>query len=140
VLIRLSAKTDYALRAALELARMEGSGMLKGEQIADAQGIPLKFLLSILTELRNARIVLSHRGANGGFRLARAPADITVADVVRAVDGLGVQEPFAESVGAWGPVQDLWVDVERSVEGVLTDVTLSDLAARSVSAQPVPSP
>jgi Rrf2 family protein len=140
VLIRLSAKTDYALRAALELARVEGSGMLKGEQIADAQGIPLKFLLSILTELRNARIVLSHRGANGGFRLARPPADITVADVVRAVDRPGVHEPFPESVGAGGPVQDLWVDVQRSVEGVLTDVTLRDLAARRISAQPVPSP
>jgi Rrf2 family protein len=140
VLIRLSAKTDYALRAALELARVEGSGMLKGEQIADAQGIPLKFLLSILTELRNATIVLSHRGANGGFRLARSARDITVADVVRAVDGLGVPEPFPDPVGNWGPIQDLWVDVERSVEEVLTEVTLSDLAARPISAQPVPSP
>src|SRR5205807_68472 len=78
--VRISAKADYAVRATAELAAAEGRGPIKGEHIAQAQGIPLKFLLNILNELKRARIVRSQRGAEGGYQLARPAAEITLAD------------------------------------------------------------
>jgi Rrf2 family protein len=84
--MRISAKEDYAVRAMLELAIAEG-GPLKREQIAEAQSIPTAFLQNILVELRHAELVEAQRGREGGFRLARPAAEITVADVVRAVSG-----------------------------------------------------
>src|SRR5579884_2122312 len=85
--MRISAKADYAVRAAVELAAAEDERPVKAERIATAQGVPLNFLENILSELRHAGIVRSHRGAEGGFRLAKAPNEITVADVIRAVEG-----------------------------------------------------
>ncbi len=85
--MRISAKADYAVRAAVELAAATDEKPVKAERIATAQGIPLNFLENILGELRHAGIVRSHRGAEGGFRLARAPVDVTVADIIRAVEG-----------------------------------------------------
>ena len=79
--VRVSARTDYALRAAAELAAIDGR-MLKAEQIARAQGIPQKFLLNIMTLLRQEGIVRSLRGADGGYRLARGADEITLADLV----------------------------------------------------------
>ncbi len=85
--MRISAKADYAVRAAVELAAASDEKPVKAERIATAQGIPLNFLENILGELRHAGIVRSHRGAEGGFRLARAADQITIADIVRAVEG-----------------------------------------------------
>src|SRR5215218_600563 len=85
--MRVSAKTDYALRAAVELAAAEGDAPVKGEQLATTQSIPLRFLENILLQLRHAGIVESRRGAEGGYRLARPAAEITLADVIRAIDG-----------------------------------------------------
>ena len=84
--MRVSAKVDYALRAAIELA-VAAPAQVKGERIATAQAIPQKFLENILADLRNGGLVASQRGADGGYRLARAPAEITVADVIRVVEG-----------------------------------------------------
>ena len=84
--MQVNAKVDYALRALAELANAD-PGPMKAEQIARAQGIPPKFLENILLELRHAGIVLSQRGAEGGYRLGRPPAEITLADVIRVVDG-----------------------------------------------------
>ena len=84
--MRVSAKTDYAVRAAIELAASP-DGPVKGERIAQAQEIPLKFLENILGDLRHAGIVRSQRGVEGGYWLARPPSEITLADVIRAVDG-----------------------------------------------------
>src|SRR3954463_6918512 len=84
--VRVSAKADYAVRAALELAAA-GDGPLKGERIAEAQGIPLKFLENILIELRHDGLVRSQRGPDGGYWLARPAGEIAVADVIRAVEG-----------------------------------------------------
>src|SRR3989442_13398442 len=84
--MRISAKADYAVRAATELASAR-EGPTKGDAIARAQDIPLKFLENILTDMRQAGIVRSQRGAEGGYWLARPAAEITVADVIRAVDG-----------------------------------------------------
>ena len=84
--MRVSAKTDYAVRALLELA-VAGDGPVKGERLAQAQEIPLKFLENILTDLRHAGIVRAQRGAEGGYWLARDPAEVTLGEVIRAVDG-----------------------------------------------------
>src|SRR5436305_13187754 len=85
--MRISAKADYAVRAGVELAASAGEKPVKAEWIATAQDIPLNFLENILGELRHAGIVRSHRGAEGGFRLAKPPDKVTVADVIRAVEG-----------------------------------------------------
>jgi Rrf2 family protein len=85
--MRISAKTDYALRAAAEIAASGDDAPVKGERIALAQDIPLRFLENILAELRHAGIVQSRRGAEGGYLLARPPGEIALADVIRAVDG-----------------------------------------------------
>ena len=85
--MRVSAKTDYAIRAALELAAAADDKPVKGERIATAQAIPLRFLENILMQLRHAGLVESRRGADGGYRLARPAAEVTLADVIRAIDG-----------------------------------------------------
>src|ERR1700739_4429728 len=97
--MRISAKADYAVRAAVELAAADGDNPVKAERIATAQDIPLNFLENILGELRHAGIVRSHRGADGGFRLAQPAHQLTVADVIRAVEG-----PLASVRG--GPPED----------------------------------
>ena len=134
--LRISAKTDYALRAAAELATADGS-LVKGETIAQAQGIPLRYLLNILSELRNARIVRSHRGADGGYRLARPAQEITLADVVVAVEGsLAVVQdlPPAELAyaGPAGGLRVVWLAVQDALQAVLGSVTLADLASGSL--------
>jgi Rrf2 family protein len=85
--VRVSAKTDYAIRAALELAAAPDEKPVKGERIATAQAIPLRFLENILMQLRHAGLVDSRRGADGGYKLARPPSEVTLADVIRAIDG-----------------------------------------------------
>jgi Rrf2 family protein len=131
--VRISAKTDYALRAALELARAGGAEPLKAERIAGAQGIPLRFLENILGELRHAGLVESRRGAEGGYMLARPAAAITLADVVRSVDGplanVGGRRPDAlEYPEGAAALRDVWVAVRAGLREVLEGTTLADLA------------
>ena len=85
--VKVSAKSDYAVRAAARAGRRPATGPVKGERLAQAQDIPLKFLENILIDLRHAGIVRSQRGAEGGYWLARAPDEVTVGEVIRAVDG-----------------------------------------------------
>src|SRR5947199_5612712 len=85
--MRISAKADYAVRAAIELAAAPDAHPVKAERVATTQGIPLNFLENILGELRHAGIVRSHRGADGGFRMAKPPEKVTVAGMMRAVEG-----------------------------------------------------
>ena len=131
--MRVSAKADYAIRATVELAAA-GDGPTKGERIAQAQSIPPNFLENIFTDLRNAGIVASRRGAEGGYWLARPAAEISLADVIRAVDGplanvRGVRSEQVEYVGSAEQLRDVWVAVRASLRGVLENVTLADLAA-----------
>ena len=131
--MRVSAKADYAIRATVELAAA-GDGPTKGERIAQAQSIPPNFLENIFTDLRNAGIVASRRGAEGGYWLARPAAEISLADVIRAVDGplanvRGVRSEQVEYVGSAKQLRDVWVAVRASLRGVLENVTLADLAA-----------
>jgi Rrf2 family protein len=131
--MRVSAKVDYALRAALELAAA-GGGPTKGEQIAQAQDIPLKFLENILLELRHGGLVQSQRGAEGGYWLARPPEEIKLADVIRAVEGplANVRGSRPETVRYEGPaarLQDVWIAMRANLRAVLEELTLADVAS-----------
>ena len=131
--MRISARTDYAVRAAVELASA-GGGPVKGEALATAQAIPPKFLENILGDLRHARVVRSQRGAEGGYWLARPADEITVADIVRAVEGplATVRGEPPEDVayrGAAEPLQQVWIAVRKNLRAVLERVTLADVAA-----------
>ena len=131
--MRVSAKADYAVRAAAELAAGE-EGPVKGEKLAESQDIPLQFLEHILLEMKHAGIVRARRGAKGGYWLARPADDITVADVIRAVEGpiANVQSAPPESITYRGHAEHLaevWIAVRASVRGVLEQVTLADLVS-----------
>ena len=130
--MRISAKADYAVRAALELAAAPDEQPVKGEHLAEAQDIPLQFLEHILLELKHARLVRARRGARGGYWLARAPDTITLADVIRAVEGplANIQDSAPESThypGAAERLRDVWVAVRANLRAVLETVTLADL-------------
>jgi len=132
--VRVSAKTDYAIRAALELAAAPDERPVKGERIATAQAIPLRFLENILMQLRQAGLVESRRGADGGYRLAKRAGDVTLAQVIRAIDGplAGVSGARPETLGFAGvaePMRDVWIAVRASLRGVLEQITLADVVA-----------
>ncbi|HLM08659.1 MAG TPA: Rrf2 family transcriptional regulator [Thermoleophilaceae bacterium] len=129
--MRVSAKTDYAVRALLELAE-GGDGPVKGERLAQAQDIPLKFLENILTDLRHANIVRAQRGAEGGYWLARPAAEVTLGEVIRAVDGplASVRGEAPEDVAYTGAAQNLqtvWIALRASLRAVVDEVTLDDV-------------
>lgn len=131
--MRISAKADYALRAAAELAAA-GGGPVKGDRLAAAQGIPPKFLENILSDLRLSGLVRSQRGAEGGYWLDRPADEITVADVMRAVDGplASVRGQRPEEVDYTGPAEQLqrvWIAVRHNLRDVVERVTVADLAS-----------
>ena len=131
--VRISAKVDYALRACVELAAAEGDGPVKGERIAQAQEVPLRFLENILGDLRQSGLVRSQRGMEGGYWLGRPAAEITLAEVIRAVEGplanvRGVRPESVEYGGAAGPLREVWIAVRASLRSVLEEVTLADVA------------
>jgi len=134
--MHVSARVDYAMRALLELTQAANDRpgeLVKGDALARAQQIPPKFLEGILRQLRGAGIVASQRGAEGGYRLARPADSVTVADVVRALDGplAEVRGDRPESAAYAGPaerLQDVWVATRAALRGVLDHVTLADIA------------
>src|SRR6266550_7619430 len=114
--VRISAKVDYALRAVVELAAAGSDQPVKGERLAQAQEIPLKFLENILVELRHAGIVRSQRGVEGGYWLARPAEEISLAEVIRAVEGpianvRGVGPQEVEYAGSAGRLREVWIAV-----------------------------
>src|SRR5438034_3436282 len=120
--MRVSAKVDYALRAVIELAAA-GDGPIKGERIAQAQKIPLKFLENILGDLRHAGIIRSQRGVDGGYWLARSADEITIADVIRAVEGpianvRGVGPERVEYAGSAERLREVWIAVRANLRAV----------------------
>ena len=131
--MRVSAKVDYALRAAIELAALEDEWPVKGERLASGQDIPLRFMENILGELRQAGIVQSKRGAEGGYLLARSPGEIALADVIRAVDGPlanigGLRPDQLVYDGTAVPMKEVWVAVRAALRSVLETTTLADVA------------
>lgn len=130
--MRIPAKVDYAIRAMAELTVV--AGPVKGEQLAIAQDLPLKYLLGILGDLRRARLVQSHRGPDGGFTLARPPEDISLAEIFRAIDGplAEVHDLSLRTLEYHGPAAELrrvWMAVRASLRRVLENVSLAELAA-----------
>lgn len=134
--MRLSAKTEYAAIAALELARRQGPGEpVRIRAICEAQGVPARFLVQILLQLKAAGIVTSVRGASGGYRLAVAPDEITLDDIRRAVEGQGegvapVSSGLADRSRAAAMLASAWADAADAEADALRRVTLADLVAR----------
>ena len=138
--MRISAKADYAVRAAVELAAATDDRPVKAERIANAQGIPLNFLENILGELRHSGIVRSQRGAEGGFMLAKPANRVTVADVMRAVEGplASVRGGPPEETAYGGAAEALprvWIAVRANLRGVVENVSLADIAAGKLPAK-----
>lgn len=134
--MHISAKTDYAVRAAIQLAS-SSEFPVTGESIAAAQEIPAKFLEAILGQLRQSGLVRSRRGAHGGYWLSRPAAEITVADVIRAVEGpmalvRGERPDKISYAGNAEGLRDVWIAVRASLRQVLEHVTLADLATGQV--------
>ena len=137
--MRISAKADYAVRAAVELASAPDDKPVKAERIATAQEIPLNFLENILGELRHAGIVRSHRGADGGFRLAKPADQVSIADIIRAVEGplasvRGGPPEETSYPGASAALPRVWIAVRASLRNVVEHVTVADVASGELPA------
>ncbi|GHA06854.1 RrF2 family transcriptional regulator [Streptomyces echinoruber] len=137
--MRISARADYAVRAALQLAASRDDEPLKAEAIADAQDIPHKFLESILNDMRRGGLVLSRRGGNGGYRLAKPAESISIADVIRVVDGplvsvRGVRPPDLSYTGPAESLLPLWIALRSHVREILEGVSLADVASAQLPA------
>jgi Rrf2 family protein len=128
--MRVSARTEYACVAMLELAASYGSGQpLRIRSIADAHGIPSRFLVQILLQLKGAGFVVSTRGASGGYRLAKHPEEVTVDEIVTIMEG--PVEPAGESASAAvEALRELWQEVTAEEKRMLSEVTFAELAAK----------
>jgi Rrf2 family protein len=132
--VRMSAKAEYAVRAMVQLATVEGGALVKTDDLAEAQGIPPQFLVDILTNLRTDRLVRSHRGRDGGYELARPGSEISIADVLRCIDGplasvrdIGLGDlPYS---GPTAALTDVWRALRGSMRSVLEETTLADVAS-----------
>ncbi len=132
--MRVTAKADYAVRAAVELAGGSQESPRKVDEVAQAQHIPLSFLENILTQLRSAGIVRSQRGPEGGYWLANPAEQINLAQVIRAVEGplVGVRGQRPEEIeyeGSAESLQQVWIALRANLRKVLEHVTVADVAA-----------
>jgi Rrf2 family protein len=137
--MHVTAKADYAVRAVVELANSSQSSPRKVDEVARAQSIPVSFLENILTQLRSSGIVRSQRGPEGGYWLARAPEEVNLADIIRAVEGplVGVrgQRPEEiEYVGSAESLQPVWIALRANLRKVLEHVTVAQVAAGKLPA------
>lgn len=137
--MRMSAKAEYAVRAMIQLATVAEGELVKTDDLAKAQGIPSQFLVDILSDLRNDRLVRSHRGRDGGYALARPAAEISIADVLRCVDGplasvrdIGLGDlPYS---GPTAALTDVWRALRASMRSVLEQTSVADVAAGELPA------
>jgi Rrf2 family protein len=132
--MRMSAKAEYAVRAMIQLATVENGALVKTDDLAAAQGIPPQFLVDILSDLRTDRLVRSHRGRDGGYALARPGSEISIADVLRCIDGplASVRDMGLGDLPCAGPtaaLTDVWRALRASMRAVLECTTLADVAA-----------
>jgi len=146
--VRVSAKADYAVRAMIELVDGGEDKPVKGELVSSSQGIPLRFLENILSELRHAGLVQSRRGIDGGYWLAKPPDSINLADIIRAVEGplatvRGEPADELEYADDAKPLQEVWIALRANIREVLETVTLADVVGgqlpepvRSIASQP----
>ena len=135
--MRMSAKAEYAVRAMVQLATVDDGVLVKTDDLATVQGIPAQFLVDILSVLRTDRLVRSHRGREGGYELARPAAEISIADVLRCIDGplasvrdIGLGDlPYS---GPTAALTDVWRALRASMRSVLEETSLADVAAGSL--------
>jgi Rrf2 family protein len=132
--MRMSAKAEYAVRAMVELATVDDGVLVTTDELANAQGIPPQFLVDILTVLRGDRLVRSHRGRDGGYELARPGTEISIADVLRCIDGplASVRDMGLGDLPYSGPtaaLTDVWRALRASMRSVLERTSLADVAA-----------
>lgn len=132
--MRVSAKSDYALRALVEMARADGERATSAEELGRRQDIPHGFLQAILADLRRAGVVRSQRGQSGGWRLAREADEVSVADVIRAVDGplvsvYGLRPEGVTYNDHTEVLQRVWIAARSALREVFEEVTIGDLAA-----------
>ena len=137
--MRMSAKAEYAVRAMVQLAATDDGVLVKTDDLARAQGIPPQFLVDILSELRTDRLVRSHRGREGGYELARRATDISIADVLRCIDGplASVRDLGLGALPYSGPtaaLTDVWRALRASMRSVLEETSLADVAAGALPA------
>jgi len=137
--MRVSTKSDYALRALIELVSRDSETAVKAEEIGRLQDIPQGFLQAILADLRRAGVVISQRGQSGGWRMARDPATVSVADVIRAVDGplvsvYGLRPESVEYNESAGELQKVWIAARSALRDVFETVSIRDLADRRLPA------
>jgi Rrf2 family protein len=137
--VRISARVDYAVRAAVELAAVAPES-LTSDRIAQAQGIPARFLQAILGDLQHARLVTSQRGREGGYRLALPPSEVSIARVMRVEQGFlaevhGQRPEDVEYPGAAEPLAQVWVAAREAYRRVLENVTLADVVAGKMPPQ-----
>ncbi|HRD12271.1 MAG TPA: RrF2 family transcriptional regulator [Mycobacterium sp.] len=137
--MRMSAKAEYAVRAMTQLAAVDSGALVTTEDLAKSQGIPAQFLVDILSDLRNDRLVRSHRGREGGYELARPAAQISVADVLRSIDGplASVRDIGLGDLPYIGPTEaltDVWRALRASMRSVLEETTLADVASGALPA------
>lgn len=135
--MRVSAKTDYAVRALIEMAAQADGHAVSAEEIGRRQEIPHGFLQAILADLRRAGLVVSQRGQSGGWRLAQVAGSISVADVIRAVDGPlvsvhGLRPEAVSYAGAADQLQHVWIAARSSLREVLETVTIEALVGREL--------
>ena len=131
--VRMSAKAEYAVRAMIQLATVDDGTLVTTDDLAQAQGIPPQFLVDILTNLRTDRLVRSHRGRDGGYELARPGSEISIADVLRCIDGplASVRDIGLGDLPYSGPTEaltDVWRALRASMRSVLEETTLADVA------------
>jgi Rrf2 family protein len=140
--VHISAKSDYAIKAMVELAYAGPSRSLTAHAIADRQGIPLRFLLNILTDLRRDGLVDSRRGPHGGWWLSKPAGAISVADVIRAVDGplldVGARPDGPRSARTSARVEELWASVGARVGELLESTTIEELMTDAATAEAAP--
>lgn len=132
--MHVTAKADYAVRAVIELADSQQDAPRKVDDVAQSQGIPVSFLENILTQLRSSGIVRSQRGPEGGYWLAKPADEVSLAQIIRAVEGplVGVrgQRPEEiEYVGSAEALQQVWIALRANLRKVLEHVTVADVAA-----------
>ncbi len=138
--MRVSAKSDYALRALIEMAGRDDGTPISAEELGRLQDIPHGFLQAILADLRRAGVVVSQRGQSGGWRLSRPADQVSVADVIRAVDGPLVSvyglRPESVTYNERAEVlQHVWIAARHSLRDVFERVTIGHLAERKLPAE-----
>lgn len=135
--MRMSAKAEYAVRAMTQLAAGPPGELVKTEDLAKSQGIPAQFLVDILSELRADHLVRSHRGRDGGYELGRPAGEISIADVLRCIDGplASVRDIPLGDLDYAGPttaLADVWRALRASMRAVLEQTSLADVATGSL--------